>query len=114
MTVTAPERLDLADVARELQPVLNPEPELDWRLLGTCRQVDPELWYPDKGASVKDPKRVCRSCPVRDQCLEYAMDHDERYGVWGGLSERERRRLRRTRMAGARPAAAGRTAELAG
>jgi len=101
MTITAPdtECLDLADVARRLLPLLEPGPELDWKLGGLCRQADPDLWHPDKGASVRDAKRVCRSCLVRAECLEWAMDNDERYGVWGGLSERERRALRRARQA---------------
>ena len=65
MTITAPdiECLDFADVARELLPLLEPEPELDWKLSGLCRQADPDQWYPDKGASVRDAKRVCRLVP---------------------------------------------------
>jgi WhiB family redox-sensing transcriptional regulator len=104
MTATAPDdTLDLLDAARGLLPVLEPGPGLDWRLLGLCRQVDPDKWFPEKGASVKDAKRICQSCPVRLQCLEYALENDERFGVWGGLSERERRRLKRDRRQAADP-----------
>ena len=49
----------------------------------------------EKGGSTREAKRVCLSCDVRSECLEYALAHDERFGIWGGLSERERRRLKR-------------------
>lgn len=71
----------------------------DWREQALCAQVDSELFFPDKGGSPREPKQVCSECPVRSQCLEYALAHDERYGVWGGLSERERRRVKRQRVA---------------
>ncbi|MEU7074697.1 WhiB family transcriptional regulator [Streptomyces narbonensis] len=60
-----------------------------------CGQVDPELFFPEKGGSVKEPKEVCAVCPVRVQCLNWALTNDVRHGVWGGLSDRERTRLRR-------------------
>ena len=60
-----------------------------------CAQTDPEAFFPEKGGSTREAKKVCRSCEVRAECLEYALEHDERFGIWGGLSERERRRLKR-------------------
>jgi WhiB family redox-sensing transcriptional regulator len=66
-----------------------------WTAQGLCAQVDPELFFPEKGGSTRDSKDVCAVCPVRVECLTWALDHDERHGVWGGLSERERRRLRK-------------------
>ena len=60
-----------------------------------CSQTDPEAFFPEKGGSTRDAKRVCASCEVKAECLEYALQNDERFGIWGGLSERERRRLRR-------------------
>ena len=71
------------------------EGELAWQTDALCAQTDPEAFFPEKGGSTRDAKRVCAACPVRDECLEYAMAHDEKFGIWGGLSERERRRLRR-------------------
>ena len=65
-----------------------------WRLGGLCAETDPEAFFPEKGGSTREAKRVCAGCPVRLQCLEYALNNDERFGIWGGLSERERRRLR--------------------
>jgi WhiB family redox-sensing transcriptional regulator len=62
-----------------------------------CEQVDPDLWFPNKGGSVTAAKLVCRDCPVRSGCLEYALTHDERFGIWGGLSEKERKKLRKAR-----------------
>lgn len=60
-----------------------------------CREVDTgELFFPEKGGTTAPAKQVCRMCPVREECLQYALDHDERYGIWGGKSERERRRMR--------------------
>lgn len=80
-----------------LGPLL--EDDLDWQDAALCAQSDPEAWFPEKGGSTREAKRVCRSCPVRAECLEYAFENGERFGIWGGLSERERReaiRLKRT------------------
>jgi WhiB family redox-sensing transcriptional regulator len=62
--------------------------------LALCAQTDPDAFFPEKGQSTADAKRTCMACEVRDECLEYAITHGEQYGVWGGLSERERRPLR--------------------
>jgi len=70
-----------------------------WWFAGLCAQTDPELFFPEKGGSVREAKAVCAGCPVRAQCLEHALAHGERYGVWGGLSERERRRLKQADVA---------------
>lgn len=70
-----------------------PDPDA-WKLDGLCRQTDPEAFFPEKGQPTRPAKAVCGRCPVAAECLEYALTHDERFGVWGGLSERERRRLR--------------------
>jgi len=69
--------------------------ELSWQERSLCAQTDPEAFFPEKGGSTREAKRVCHSCEVRQECLEYALAHDERFGIWGGLSERERRRLKR-------------------
>lgn len=67
---------------------------LAWQQGALCAQTDPEAFFPEKGGSTREAKRICESCEVRAKCLEYALEHDERFGIWGGLSERERRRLR--------------------
>ena len=66
-----------------------------WQERALCAQTDPEAFFPEKGGSTREAKRICVGCEVRPECLEYALDHDERFGIWGGLSERERRRLKR-------------------
>ena len=66
----------------------------DWQDRALCAQTDPAAFFPVAGGSVREAKRVCRSCEVRPECLRYALEHAERFGVWGGLSKRERRRLR--------------------
>jgi len=71
------------------------EGELGWQTDALCAQTDPEAFFPEKGGSTRDAKKVCGACNVRAQCLEYALSNDERFGIWGGLSERERRRLRK-------------------
>lgn len=73
------------------------EPEESWQNLANCLGVDPDLFFPERGASTKEAKAVCRACVVREDCLEYALENSEKFGIWGGLSERERRRLRRAR-----------------
>ena len=71
------------------------EGELAWQTDALCAQTDPEAFFPEKGGSTREAKRVCMSCEVRVSCLEYALENDERFGIWGGLSERERRRVKR-------------------
>jgi WhiB family redox-sensing transcriptional regulator len=68
-----------------------------WRMYALCAETDPEAFFPDKGGSTREAKMVCRGCPVRGDCLEYALANEERFGIWGGLSERERRRVRQQR-----------------
>ena len=69
----------------------------DWQSKANCLGVDPDLFFPERGASTKEAKGVCRGCVVREDCLEYALANGEKFGIWGGLSERERRRIRRAR-----------------
>ena len=69
--------------------------EVGWQERALCAQTDPEAFFPEKGGSTREAKKVCLSCEVRVECLEYALGHDERFGIWGGLSERERRRLKK-------------------
>ncbi len=69
--------------------------EDQWQERALCAQTDPEAFFPEKGGSTREAKRICMGCEVRDECLDYALAHDERFGIWGGLSERERRRLKR-------------------
>ena len=66
----------------------------EWMTAGLCAQVDPELFYPERGGSTTAAKQVCTGCPVLAECLAYALANDERFGVWGGTSERERRRIK--------------------
>jgi WhiB family transcriptional regulator, redox-sensing transcriptional regulator len=78
-----------------------------WQDYANCLGVDPDLFFPERGASTREAKEVCRGCVVREQCLEYALANGEKFGIWGGLSERERRRIRRQRALGTRrPASA--------
>ena len=66
-----------------------------WQEQALCAETDPEAFFPEKGGSTREAKKICTGCEVKAQCLEYALSNDERFGIWGGLSERERRRLRR-------------------
>ena len=68
-----------------------------WQDYANCLGVDPDLFFPERGASTREAKEVCRGCVVREDCLEYALENGEKFGIWGGMSERERRRLRRQR-----------------
>lgn len=70
-----------------------------WMDLANCLGVDPDLFFTSRGESTDEAKAVCRGCVVREVCLTYALEHNERWGVWGGKSERERRRMRRARKA---------------
>lgn len=64
-----------------------------WKVAGACRGLDPGIFYPEFGASPEQAKAVCRTCVVQEPCLEYALEARERFGVWGGLTEKERRRV---------------------
>ena len=64
------------------------EEEPDWRDLASCTEVDPEAFFPEKGGSTRAAKKMCAGCAVRAFCLEFALENDERFGVWGGMSER--------------------------
>ena len=68
---------------------------LAWQADALCAQTDPEAFFPETGGSTREAKRICEGCEVRSECLDYALANDERFGIWGGLSERERRKLRR-------------------
>lgn len=68
-----------------------------WQEFAKCRGVDPELFFPEKNESSKEAKNICAECVVRPDCLEYALENSERFGIWGGMTERERRRVRRER-----------------
>lgn len=81
-----PRLWDLLGLAVDKEPA--------WQDRALCAQTDPEAFFPGKGGSTRKAKRLCVGCEVRAECLEYALSRDERFGIWGGLSERERRRLR--------------------
>lgn len=66
-----------------------------WQQRAACRGMDPELFFPGRGESTREAKAACAQCPVRDECLSAAYGGSERFGIWGGLSERERRVERR-------------------
>jgi WhiB family transcriptional regulator, redox-sensing transcriptional regulator len=93
-TPTRPQLSLVPDPIDVAPAMLTPEDEL-WQEKALCAQTDPEAFFPEKGGSTREAKRICQGCEVRDACLDYALAHDERFGIWGGLSERERRRLKR-------------------
>ncbi|GAA1215199.1 MULTISPECIES: WhiB family transcriptional regulator [Prauserella] len=78
-----------------LAELLDVTEEQEWQERALCAQTDPEAFFPEKGGSTREAKRICQGCEVKDDCLEYALAHDERFGIWGGLSERERRKLKK-------------------
>ena len=80
--------------------------EKAWQDDANCLGVDPDLFFPERGASTREAKEVCRGCVVREECLEYALANGEKFGIWGGMSERERRRIRRARAVARRAATA--------
>ncbi len=82
--------------ARDAKPVLIDK--TNWNDFGNCDGVDPDLFFPTQGESTKAAKEICRGCVVRMECLEYALTNGEKFGIWGGMSERERRRIRRQRI----------------
>lgn len=71
--------------------------DLSWQDDSSCRGADADLFFPERGASTRKAKSICAACGVRVECLEYALKHAEKFGIWGGLSERERRKIRKQR-----------------
>ena len=68
----------------------------DWADRALCAEVDPDIFFVEKGGSTREAKMICRRCEVRAECLEFALEHDDRFGVYGGLSPKERLRLKRS------------------
>jgi WhiB family redox-sensing transcriptional regulator len=81
-----------ARIVTAVAPDLGVDPPA-WTLAAACQFVDPEIFFPEKGGSTREAKLVCGGCEVRAECLAFALAHQERFGIYGGLSERERRRL---------------------
>jgi WhiB family transcriptional regulator, redox-sensing transcriptional regulator len=63
----------------------------NWKLEGLCRTVDPDLWFPEDNCLGTAAIKVCRRCPVAEECLDYALENNERHGIWGGLSPNQRK-----------------------
>ncbi len=72
--------------------------DLAWQDFANCRGADPDLFFPERGASTRAAKKICRECSVRAECLEFAIVSSEKFGIWGAMSERERRKIRRERQ----------------
>jgi WhiB family redox-sensing transcriptional regulator len=90
--------IKVTDLYLDLDTANSEDPE-DWMAYGRCAEVDPESFFPEKGGSSLEPKRVCMGCDVRQKCLDWAIETDQKFGIWGGLSERQRRKLRQEREA---------------
>ena len=71
-----------------------------WMDRAACAQVGGDMWYPEQGESVEPAKQVCARCPVKAECLDFALETGDRWGVWGALSDRQRRAVRRSRAGG--------------
>jgi WhiB family redox-sensing transcriptional regulator len=76
--------------------------DLAWQDYSNCRGADADLFFPERGASTRKAKAICNACQVKAECLEFAIQQSEKFGIWGGLSERERRRIRKERSIAAR------------
>ena len=72
--------------------------ELSWQDYANCRGADADLFFPERGASTRKAKAICNACEVREESLSFAINNGEKFGIWGGMSERERRRVRRQRI----------------
>ncbi len=69
----------------------------EWQARAACLSSHPDLFFPKRGESTLEAKAICNDCEVQEECLEFALETRERFGIWGGKSEQERRRLRRQR-----------------
>jgi WhiB family redox-sensing transcriptional regulator len=71
--------------------------DTEWMRSGRCREIQPATFFPSDGVGVESARRICAECPVKEPCLEYALAYRIDHGVWGGCSERERRRILKRR-----------------
>lgn len=78
-------------------PIPDPDSATAWMADGLCRMHPPTTFFPSDGAGVERAKKICAECPVIDQCREHALEHRIEHGVWGGCSERQRRRILKQR-----------------
>src|SRR5690606_27545378 len=79
-------------------PVFPAENDPSWRDHAACLGADPDLFFPPPGPyGAEDAKAICQGCPVRAECLDYAVTTAQKYGIWGGTNERERREIRKQR-----------------
>lgn len=85
-------RAEAAAVLFELMSAIA-GPEGEWRADARCPETDPELFFPETGGSARQARVVCQECEVRTECLAEALRRGERFGIWGGVSERDRRKL---------------------
>jgi len=85
----------------ELRRALETGDNLAWQDDANCKGANADLFFPERGASTRSAKAICRECHVRAECLEFAIVTGEKFGIWGGMSERERRRVRRDRQVAA-------------
>ncbi len=83
-----------------LAELFRPDLDRSWQIRANCLGLDPELFYPERGSPTREAKGVCQGCVVKQECLDFAIANGERFGVWGGMSERERRGVRIIREAG--------------
>ncbi len=74
--------------------------DTSWMKAGRCAEMSPSTFFPSDGVGVESARKICAECPVREQCLEYALANRIDHGVWGGTSERQRRRILRARKLG--------------
>ena len=75
--------------------IVDDQTSLTWQERGTCMQTDPEAFFPEKGGNSRAAKSVCVGCEVRSDCLDYALTNDEQFGIWGGMTVLERRKLKK-------------------
>ena len=94
----------LADLLQALQ---TDGLDMSWQDFANFRGADPDLFFPERGASTRTAKAICRECQVREECLEFAIVSSEKFGIWGMMSERERRKIRKQRQIAARRREAG-------
>jgi WhiB family redox-sensing transcriptional regulator len=87
--------LEIASTAIAAHSRMADSSDEPWQTQALCARVDYALFFPEKGGSAQDAKKVCARCPVQNQCLDAALSNGECFGIWGGYTERERRKLQK-------------------